>query len=667
MINQSRLQPISKVQTARTNQDEFKALNSLDGSTKADAPTTLFDVLAPSANAPGLPSGNSFSQLLEMSKIEKPVADDKTERQSVATEKPQKETKKEAKSDDNNPRKSTKSKDKKNAINDDNEQALSQLLGQQNTFKPTEQLVAVQVAAQPQVQKDIQGPAQAQAKLDQGTLGKTPSSTAALAANDDAAAPQSLNDVMKTLDNKLERLTSLEKNGHMLQSSDKMNQLNELASKFDDVKFEFTPEATASAVQSGNSTVDVNKELQARELMRKLSEQEWAKNDVALRDLVAQQSANELAIEKLGLDRLDQMNQLKNAQLDRMQQQDLLSQAALKDVQAREFQASSQPQWLSYHDLPVEQRAMIDAVAKGQAGQTMGYQMNSNPLTSDGQQNLTNRLNETSGKPQLDTASAQNTVGGLQSLAGMGAEQNNGAAGKQNSNSSSFSQRNDSTTVGSVGVNAQDVNKARFDDAQVNEKADARGKEAERAREMARAAALRTQSIASELAIRGGGTAKVQIKDSQLGVVELRINMSDNNKVSVELIANSDRIKNELQKQSEELKSGLEKHNVVLEGVHFATDVKLGDTSAQNQSQSDNSRANQQQQQQQSMSSFSQGNGNSSNQQNFSGGERFFEAPRTNLNNPAANNGNVRKIYSGKNEAQTNVQRTANGSLKVIA
>jgi hypothetical protein len=184
---------------------------------------------------------------------------------------------------------------------------------------------------------------------------------------------------------------------------------------------------------------------------------------------------------------------------------------------------------------------------------------------------------------------------------------------------------------------------------------------------MARSAALRAQSIASELAVKGGGMAKVQIKDSQLGVVELRINMTDNNRVSVELIANSDRIKNELEKQSEELKAGLEKQKVVLDGVHFATDTRLGDSSSQNSSQSDNSRNNQQQQQQQqNFSSFSQGQGGFQ-QQNSSGGERFFDAPSAPLNNPAPVTGNVRKNYSGKNDSQTNVQRAANGSLKVSA
>ncbi|NBW82458.1 hypothetical protein EBR21_11955, partial [bacterium] len=126
------------------------------------------------------------------------------------------------------------------------------------------------------------------------------------------------------------------------------------------------------------------------------------------------------------------------------------------------------------------------------------------------------------------------------------------------------------------------------------------------------------------------------------------------------------RIKQELEKHSDELKSGLEKHKVVLEGVRFATDTKLGDTGFQNSTQSDNSRNNQQQQQQQNFSSFSQGN-QSSQQQNFGGGERFFESPTTPVPNNTASAGGVRKNYSGKNDTQTNVQRAANGSLKVTA
>jgi hypothetical protein len=142
--------------------------------------------------------------------------------------------------------------------------------------------------------------------------------------------------------------------------------------------------------------------------------------------------------------------------------------------------------------------------------------------------------------------------------------------------------------------------------------------------------------------------------------------MSDNRRMSVELVANSERIKQELEKQSEELKNGLRKHNLVLDGVQFATDTKLGDSSFQNSTQSDQRNSPQnQQQQQQGFNSFSQSN-TQSGQQSFAQERRFEGAPIP-LDNNATNGNSVRKNYTGKNDVKTNVQRAANGSLKVSA
>jgi hypothetical protein len=151
-----------------------------------------------------------------------------------------------------------------------------------------------------------------------------------------------------------------------------------------------------------------------------------------------------------------------------------------------------------------------------------------------------------------------------------------------------------------------------------------------------------------------------------LGVVELRINMSDNNRMNVQLVANSDRIKQELEKHADALKDGLEKHKLIVEGVNFATDMKLGESSFQSNTQNENQ--NQQQPQSQNQQAFG------SFQQNNSGqGQGRFEQERpfepqqmaglTN-NTPQKQN---RKNYASTNDAQTNIQRSANGSLKVTA
>ena len=301
-------------------------------------------------------------------------------------------------------------------------------------------------------------------------------------------------------------------------------------------------------------------------------------------------------------------------------------------------------------------------------------------MKSDSSTSLTGKGNAIAGGTSIATRLAgnennsltaksltQDAVGNLQSLGGMNPDSKQGnSAGGNNFSSAGHSNRGETPALPGVTNNRTESKKTDSTSDAVAEKSDARARESERTREMARSASLRAQSIASELAAKGGGTAKVQIKDSQLGVVELRINMSDNNRLNVELVANSERIKQELEKQSEDLKSGLEKHKVVLEGVKFATDTKLGDSGFQNSQQNDNRNQQQQQQQpQQGFNSFSQNN-SSGGQQGF-GQDRFFEAPNIPLNTQAAVGGSVRKNYTGKNDAQTNVQRTANGSLKVIA
>lgn len=692
MINQSRLAQVNPLATTRSNQDDFKSLDKMGNAFEAG--NDLNDAGAGLAGAafPLTPSSmagtNSFSQLLEMSKLDKPdlqaikkpaaekQVNSGADKQTEASDKSDDDSNKKTNGESTSTRRTAKTKEKKSDNNGNDEQLLSQLLtAQQTVLKPNEmrnQNNQVQQSKTTDLNKGaVVGAEQLSATDKFSKVGATTQladhdiGPKAIADNEGGA--KSITDVMKTLDQKLDHLSTLQNSGHVEQTKFGNDKLNDVASKFDDVKFEFNPNENNSVLSAKVGAGALAKDIQARELAKQLAEQEWAQNDLALRDLVANQNMQELALEKLGLDRFEQLSLLKNAQADKLQMQDLQSAAALKQLQLRDAQASTQPQWQSYRDLSPDQKAMVDALASGQSLQGLNANSNGSVGSSLAQGPLANRLMPEGAKSQQNTSPlTQDAVAGLQSLSSFTGEQTGGSQGQQNS--SSNSSRGETSAVGGVGGARLEQAKGQKADALDDESNSARTRESDRAREMARSAALRAQSIASELSAKGGGTAKVQIKDSQLGVVELRINMADNNRVSVELIANTDRIKKELEKQTDDLKLGLEKHKVVLEGVKFATDTKLGDSGFQNSSQNDNSRANQQQQQQQqqNFSSFSQGS-NSNPQQSFGGGERFFEGPRTPAVGNAAASGSVKKNYSGKNDAQTNVQRAANGSLKVTA
>jgi hypothetical protein len=690
MINQSRLSSINSIPASRGAQDERKHTDNMfsplgSGQDVASEASALAGGI-PINNGAALAGANSFSQLLELSKIEKPevqpVKRERAEKQTVEEPKAAKDPEKKEKTDNGIQRTTRKTKEKKSDTAD-SEQVLSQLLTAQQTVSkvnpsdnPKQKVEQTPDTAKVQTQPSLNKLTDAvirQTVADESVTPAVKELTAGVTQKQKSEGPQSLNDVMKALGDKLGHLSEMKEKGNVtevvenvqpeIRLNTKGDQFKDIASKFDDVKFEFTPNTESSQPSAQRLSGLTPKDAQISETMKKIPELDLSHNDLAIRDLLSQQALQEQALEKLTLDRLDQLSNLKNSQLDRLQMQDLQSAKTLKDMMLRDAQAASQPQWLSFRDLSPDQQAMLDAMSSGyqplngnpnnasQSNQT-GPQISSrlaNPTDSSGQMNLT-----------------RDAVTGIQSLPSMAQEQFGGTNSRQNSSAQSSPQGNDSTAIGTVGAARDAQNKVKGGNIEIDGKEDPKTRESERSREIARAAALRTQSIASELAAKGGGTAKVQIKDSQLGVVELRINMSDNNKVNVELIANNERIKNELEKQSEELKNGLEKHKVVLEGVSFATDTKLGDTSSQNSSQSDNSRANQQQQQQQNFSSFSQ-NGGNAQQQSFGGGERFFEGPRTPLTGQTGTSESARKNYSGKNDAQTNVQRNANGSLKVTA
>lgn len=663
MINQSRLSQQTSLTNSRLAQDESKgperSLGKLDNSELPSDGLLSGGILG--NNTPALGGTSSFNALLQMSQLDpkKEVVAAKTDNKNQGDQKSDKKaenSERKTKSDVSGSKK-TASKEVKSK----NEKGEKDALQEQQTLV---QLLAPQqaqnlVAEKPHLEQVNKQPT----KIIDALKGQSAEQGNQIK---QLEQPKNLNDVMKNLDQKIENLSQISNALQEKGPVSKTDELTELASKFDDVKFDFTQGQEQTGQQNALANSQLARELQTKEMMQKLAEQEWAQNDLTLRDLVSQQALQEASMEQIGLDRLEAMSRLKDVQIDKLQLQSLQNAAADKQLQLQDIQANKQPQWQSFRDLSPDQLAMVDALSGMKSDSSTSLNGKGNAIA--GGTSIATRLAGNENNSLTAKSLTQDAIGNLQSLGGMNPDSKQGnSAGGNNFSSAGHSNRGDTPALPGVTNNRTESKKTDSSSDAVADKSDTRARESERTREMARSASLRAQSIASELAAKGGGTAKVQIKDSQLGVVELRINMSDNNRLNVELVANSERIKQELEKQSEDLKSGLEKHKVVLEGVKFATDTKLGDTGFQNSQQNDNRNQQQQQQQQpqQGFNSFSQNN-SSGGQQGF-GQDRFFEAPNIPLNTQAAAGGSVRKNYTGKNDAQTNVQRTANGSLKVIA
>jgi len=664
MINQSRLSQQTSLKNSRLAQDESKGLErSLGKLDNSDLPSDgLLSGGILGNNTPALGGTSSFNELLQMSKLDlkkeavatkrdnNNQADQKRDQKSdQKTENSERKTNSEPGSSKKTTSKEVKSKNEKGekeAVQE--QQALAQLLApQQAQSRVIEKTPLDPVYKQPvKILDALKGPSTQQVNQVQ-----------------QLEQPKNLSEVMMNLDQKIENLSQISTALEVKSPVEKQDELTELVSKFDDVKFDFTQGQEQTGQQNAPANSQIARELQTKEMMQKLAEQEWAQNDLILRDLVSQQALQEATMEHIGLDRIEAMSRLKDVHIDKLQLQSLQNATADKQLQLQDIQVTKQPQWQSFRDLSPDQLAMIDALSGMKTESSTSTNGKGNTVAGD--TSFPARLTGSENNSATAKSLTQDAVGNLQSLTGVNPDSKQGnSSGGNNFSSAGHSDRGDTPALTGVTNNRSESKKTDSANDAVAEKSDARARESERTREMARSASLRAQSIASELAAKGGGTAKVQIKDSQLGVLELRINMSDNNRLSVELVSNSERIKQELEKHSEDLKSGLEKHKVVLEGVKFVTDTKLGDAGFQNSQQNDN-RNQQQQQPQQGFNSFSQNN-SSGGQQGF-GQDRFFEAPNIPISTPAAAGGSIRKKYTGKNDAQTNVQRTANGSLKVIA
>jgi hypothetical protein len=162
-------------------------------------------------------------------------------------------------------------------------------------------------------------------------------------------------------------------------------------------------------------------------------------------------------------------------------------------------------------------------------------------------------------------------------------------------------------------------------------------------------------NISSQLAAKGGGVAKIQIQDDKIGSLELHIFMEKENKVSMEIKTSNSEFKNVIETNYENLKKSLDSQNIFLSDFKVTSLEKIMN------------------------SNFLSGGSDNFNQ-NFS--QSLFLNYFNNSNSFLNQNKNER-IYSEydqeniperkfviKNDfkkSKKNIQRGANGSIKVLA
>lgn len=194
---------------------------------------------------------------------------------------------------------------------------------------------------------------------------------------------------------------------------------------------------------------------------------------------------------------------------------------------------------------------------------------------------------------------------------------------------------------------------------------------------LARGTLERTRNMAIQLQGRGG-IAKIQITDAKVGSVNLEIRVEQGNKVFVEIRSGNQKLKEELRENIEALKRSFEDNRMSLAEVKFTVENAAMQSSAssntqQNSQQNNNSRQDAQNLQQQLQERAQQENlsrqffgGQNSGQNSFqSSGENFAQGE-------IASNAVRNKVFNQSSAAnlngrETNIQRSANGSLKVRA
>ena len=664
MINTSRL---TQAVSSKVENDPFKSNFAGEGVQGGNGlpSDSLLTGANPITNGSALGKSNTFDQLLQLATLDSDKTQKNLQKRDSSAENER------SKQDDRKMQEKKTATDKKSSKETDSARSKDKSKSEKkesNDSSELAQLLAYQ--QQGTLQSDVNSP---NGKTVNAASQKTDNATQLSGLNTGAKTlkashleqQQNLDDSLKNLDQKFERLTA----GHQAQTAstsklNELNELNELASKFDSVQMDFSSATQNAQAQAKLTQAQLEKAQLTKENLLKMMQQDMVEGDAAFRDFLKLSAAQSALTETQASEKLALLNQLKEANLDQLTLNQIRQDALLAQQQLREVQNGQPAQWKAIDELSPDQIAMLDTLS-GVKGTT-----NSEVIKGFAQhmpESVQARIMGQNGEQSKDMSAVQNSLDTQTMFAAL--KNDGGASNGFSGNNSSFSgnsSRGEMSPIGQATTGlADDIDSAGQEKAQ-QAKADARTRESERTREMARTAAQRAQTIAAELAAKGGGTAKVQIKDSQLGVVELRINMSDNNRMNVKLVANSDRIKQELEKHAEALKDGLEKHQLIVEGVNFTTDMKLGESSFQNSTQSDSQNQQQAQaQNQQGFGSFQQ-NGSGQGQGSFEQ-ERFFESQQFAGFANQTPQKQSRQNYAGKNETQTNIQRSANGSLKVSA
>lgn len=188
---------------------------------------------------------------------------------------------------------------------------------------------------------------------------------------------------------------------------------------------------------------------------------------------------------------------------------------------------------------------------------------------------------------------------------------------------------------------------------------------------LASVATKRAIELTSQLHVRGGGIAKIQINDEKLGNIELNINLKKDNTVTMEIKATNPELKLVLEKNSDLLKKSLDTQNIILTDfkvsmVEKAESSGMNFSNGQGFSQHNHNNNNTFISQDFTQQNINQGFMNN----NFSNGKNYFN----NLDNDILNQNNSNKNYENKiaiiknieSNSVKNVQRSSNGSIKVF-
>lgn len=176
----------------------------------------------------------------------------------------------------------------------------------------------------------------------------------------------------------------------------------------------------------------------------------------------------------------------------------------------------------------------------------------------------------------------------------------------------------------------------------------------------------RVAKAGMQLAHAGGGTARIQVVDKQLGTIEVSVKMRARGEVSVEIATSSAELRDELERNADKIRGRLEAQNLQLMDLKFAVEGASASADA---------RSGDRQQDQQRSGQDPQPNPGSSNH----GTQGWQQASHG--DGRGADSGFRKELQGGGGEGreaapaalreafnrQTKVQRQANGSLKVSA